>query len=39
MSKIMIDLNNPPFQKDLFALDKNDQLALIRALKKISQLS
>jgi hypothetical protein len=35
----MIDLNNPSFQKDLFALDKNDQLALIRALKKISQLS
>lgn len=39
MSKIIIDMNNPAFQKDLFALDKNDQLALIRVLKKISHLT
>lgn len=39
MSKILIDMNNPAFQKDLFALDKNDQLTLIRVLKKISQLT
>lgn len=39
MSKIMIDMNNPAFQKDLFALEKNDQLALIRVLKKVSQLT
>ena len=39
MTKVIIDMNNPVFQKDLFALDKNDQLALIRVLKKINQLT
>lgn len=39
MSEIKIDLNNPEFQRDFFALEKNEQLALIRTLKKIKQLS
>lgn len=39
MSKIQIDMNNPEFQKDLFLLAKPEQLAFIRALKKISQLT
>ena len=39
MTKVKIDLNNPEFQKDLFALEKNDQLALIRTLRKISNLT
>lgn len=39
MHKIKIDLNNPEFQKDLFTLEKNNQLALIRTLKKISSLT
>jgi hypothetical protein len=39
MPKIKIDMNNLEFQNDLFALEKNDQLALIKVLKKISQLT
>lgn len=39
MPKIKIDLNNPQFQQDLFALEKVEQLALIKTLRKISQLS
>jgi hypothetical protein len=36
MAKIKIDLNNPEFQKDLFSLQNNEQLALIKTLRKIS---
>ncbi len=32
-------MNNPDFQSDLFSLEKNEQVALIRTLKKIRQLS
>jgi len=39
MADIKIDMNNPDFQRDLFALEKNEQIALIRALKKINRLS
>lgn len=39
MTEIKIDLNNPVFQKDLFSLEKNEILALIKTLKKIRQLS
>jgi len=39
MTKIKIDLNNPDFQKDLFFLQKNEQLALIKTLRKISNLN
>jgi len=38
MAEIQIDLNNSNFQKDLFALEKNDQLAFLRTLKKITHL-
>jgi hypothetical protein len=36
---IKIDLNNPVFQNDFFSLEKNEQVALIKTLKKIRQLS
>ena len=39
MTSIKIDLNNPTFQRDLFDLDKNEQAALIKTLKKIHKLS
>lgn len=39
MDKIKIDMNNPEFQRDLFSLEKTEQIALIRTLKKVSQLS
>jgi hypothetical protein len=39
MTKIKIDLNNLDFQKDLFSLQKNEQLALIKTLKKINELT
>lgn len=39
MTKIKIDLNNPEFQKELFSLQKNEQLALIKTLRKISSFT
>lgn len=39
MDKVKIDMNNPVFQRDFFSLEKNEQLALINTLKKISQLT
>ena len=39
MSKILLDLNNPVFQKDLFALPKSEALATLKTLRKISQLT
>ena len=39
MIKIKIDLNNLDFQKDLFSLQKNEQLSLIRTLRKINELT
>ena len=39
MASIKIDLNNPQFQNDLFDLEKNEQLALIKTLKKIHKLT
>ena len=32
-------MNNPVFQEDLFGLEKNEQIVLIKTLKKIRQLS
>ncbi len=32
-------MNNPEFQNSLFLLEKNEQLALLKTLKKIGQLS
>lgn len=37
--KIKIDMNNPDFQEDFFNLEKTEQTALIRTLKKIKQLN
>lgn len=34
-----IDMNGPEFQKDLFALQKNERLDLLRTLRKIRQLT
>ena len=39
MSSILLDLNNPIFQKDLFALSKSEAIAILKILKKISQLT
>lgn len=39
MTSIKIDLNNPVFQRDLFNLEKPEQTALIKILKKIHQLT
>ena len=39
MATIKIDLNNPEFQSDLFNLEKNEQVAFIKALKKIHKLT
>lgn len=39
MATIKIDLNNPEFQSDLFDLEKKEQLALIKTLKKIHKLT
>ena len=36
---IKIDMNNPEFQKDFFQLQKPELLALIKTLKKISQMT
>ena len=38
MSHIKIDMNNPEFQQDLFGLEKNEQILLIKTLKKIHLL-
>lgn len=39
MTEIKIDMNNPEFQKDFFSLEKKEQLALIKTLKKIRQMT
>ncbi len=39
MSKILLDLNNPVFQQDLFNLQKAEALAILKTFRKISQLT
>ena len=39
MSKILLNLNNPIFQQDLFNLPKKEALAVLKTLKKISQIT
>ena len=39
MSRILLDLNNPIFQQDLFGLPKAEALAVLKILKKVSQLT
>ena len=39
MSRILLDLNNPIFQQDLFVLQKSEALAALKILRKVSQLT
>ena len=34
-----IDMNNPYFQEDLFKLEKNEQMALLRTLRKMYKMT
>jgi hypothetical protein len=38
-SHVRLDLNDNDFLKDLFALDKNDKVQVIKVLEKISKLT
>lgn len=38
MSNVLLDLNYPEFQKELFALQKTEQTAFLSTCKKIRQL-
>jgi len=38
MTKILLDMNYPAFQEQLFSIEKQDQCALLTTLKKIKQL-
>jgi hypothetical protein len=37
--QIEIDMNSPVFQKDFFALEKNELTAIVKVLHKISQIT
>jgi hypothetical protein len=39
MTKILLDMNYPEFQKQLFSLEKIEQRALLNTLKKVTKLS
>ncbi|WP_017293544.1 hypothetical protein [Geminocystis herdmanii] len=39
MNKVLLDLNNPIFQKHLFNLSKSDLISVFKTLKKISNLT
>jgi len=39
MTKILLDMNYPAFQEQLFSLEKIEQHTLLSTLKKIKQLS
>ena len=39
MSKVLLDLNNPIFQRDLFDLPKSEALSALKTFRKISQLT
>ena len=36
---IRLDLNNPVFQRQLFALQKNEQLSVLNTLRKVSGMT
>jgi hypothetical protein len=38
MNKIILDLNSPVFQKDLFSLNKDEAYSLLKTLKKLAQM-
>ncbi|MFO7801411.1 MAG: hypothetical protein R6V55_03835 [Desulfovermiculus sp.] len=37
--RIKLDLNNPVFQDHLFKLQKNEQVSILKTLRKISQMT
>ncbi|MBF8376792.1 hypothetical protein IW967_02750 [Alicyclobacillus mali] len=37
--RVRLDLNNPTFQRQWFGLPKDDQLRVLRALRKLSELT
>lgn len=37
--KVLLDLNNPVFQEDLFSLEKEETVRLIGAFRKVKQLA
>lgn len=39
MQMLKLDLNDPQFQKDLLQLQQIEQLAILRTLKKLSQMT
>lgn len=39
MPPVKLDLNDPCFQRDLLQLQQNEQLAILRTLKKIAQMT
>jgi hypothetical protein len=39
MTKILLDINYPGFQEQLFNLEKQEQRALLNTLKKINQMN
>ncbi|MEG3438134.1 hypothetical protein V0288_13480 [Pannus brasiliensis CCIBt3594] len=39
MSKILLDLNNPIFQRDLFDLSKDEALSALKTFQKISRIT
>ena len=38
MTRILLDLSNPAFQADCFALERDEALAVLAALKKLHQM-
>ena len=36
---VLLDLNNPVFQKQIFSLQKNQQLAVLGTLRKLSKMT
>ncbi|MBI4755536.1 MAG: hypothetical protein HY778_09000 [Betaproteobacteria bacterium] len=38
-ARVLLDLNNPVFQENLFALQKPDRLAVLETLNKLRQLT
>ena len=38
MARLLLDLSNPPFQADWFALERDEAPAVLSALKKLHQM-
>lgn len=38
MLKVLLDLNNPNFQEELFSLEKAEQTAFLKTCKKLRQM-